>query len=202
MPTGRPTADLQARLHQAAHRVLLRDGAAALTSRAVTTEAGLAKGILHRHFADFDTFLATLVLAQIEHIEDLAAQCRANAGSATVAENLTDALDAMLDPLTVALVVLVCSRTPLRHRLTLTTPTGTPLLTEATTQIGAYLTAERGLGRIPITTDVDRLAITLVGSAHLLQLGATTSTHSDLQHLLTHLPQLQPDPSNTPASTA
>jgi len=114
-----------------------------------------------------------------------------------VAENLADALDAMLDPVTVALIVLVCSRKPLRHKLKLTTLIGTPLLAQATTQIGAYLTAERGLGRIPIDTDVDQLAITLVGSAHLVRLDAHASTPADFQHLLNHLLALQSDPSST-----
>ena len=185
VPTGTPTPDLTRRLHQAAQRVLLRDGAAALTSRAVTTEAGLAKGILHRHFPDFDTFLATLVLAQIELIEDLAHQLRARAGDANVAENVADALDTMLAPVTVELVVLVRSRHPLRRKLQLTTPAGTPLLAEITTHIAAYLTAERGLGRIPIQTDVDQLAVTLVGTAHLISLGAAAPT--DPRPLLTHL---------------
>ena len=161
MPTGTPTPDLTRRLHQAAQRVLLRDGAAALTSRAVTTEAGLAKGILHRHFPDFDTFLATLVLAQIERIEDLAHQLRAHAGDGDVAENIAGALDTMLDPVTVELVVLIRSRHTLRHKLQLTTPAGTPLLAETTRHITAYLTAERGLGRIPTSTEIE------IGRAHV-----------------------------------
>src|SRR5438094_126818 len=36
----------------AAERILLRDGPHALTSRAVTTEAGVAKDVLHRHYSD------------------------------------------------------------------------------------------------------------------------------------------------------
>src|SRR5689334_3785252 len=62
VPTGIALRDVREQLFDAAERVLLRDGAAALTSRAVTTEAGVAKGVLHRHFADFDAFLAELVL--------------------------------------------------------------------------------------------------------------------------------------------
>jgi AcrR family transcriptional regulator len=199
VPTGTPTPDLTRRLHQAAQRVLLRDGAAALTSRAVTTEAGLAKGILHRHFPDFDTFLATLVLAQLELLEDLADQLRAHAGDANVAENVAGALDTMLAPVTVELVVLVRSRLPLRRKLQLTTPAGTPLLAETTTHIAAYLTAERGLGRIAIQTDVDQLAVTLVGTAHLTRLDAATPT--DLRALLAHLVVANSDPPNPQRST-
>ena len=50
-------------LFDAAERVLL--GTRALTSRAVTEEAAVAKGVLHRHFADFDAFLFELVVDRI-----------------------------------------------------------------------------------------------------------------------------------------
>jgi hypothetical protein len=37
--------------------------------------------------------------------------------------------------------------------------------------VSAYLTAERGLGRIALSADVDMLAMLLVGGAHLLTAG-------------------------------
>ena len=76
MPTGVALRDPRQQLFDAAERVLLRDGATALTSRAVTTEAGVAKGVLHRHFADFDAFLAELVLDRIARVEAQAAALR------------------------------------------------------------------------------------------------------------------------------
>lgn len=44
MPTGVHVRDARRQLFEAAERVLLRDGANALTSRAVTDETGCAKG--------------------------------------------------------------------------------------------------------------------------------------------------------------
>lgn len=171
VPTGIPIPDIRDQLFDAAQRVLLRDGPSALTSRAVTTEAGVAKGILHRHFPDFDTFLAALVLTHIEELDTRSHQLRASAGTETVTHNLARSLAAALDPIAVQLIGLICSRQRLLNRLRLTTPQGIPLATEITKMITAYLTAERGLGRIALTTDVDALAITLVGSAHLLAAG-------------------------------
>jgi hypothetical protein len=43
-----------------------------------------------------------------------------------------------------------------------------PLVGEGTAMIADYLTAERGLGRIAADADVDALAPTLIGAAHLL----------------------------------
>ena len=57
MPTGVAIRDVRQQLFAAAERVLLRDGPSGLTSRAVTAEAGCAKGVLHRHFADFPLFV-------------------------------------------------------------------------------------------------------------------------------------------------
>jgi AcrR family transcriptional regulator len=163
--------DAREQLFDAAERVLLRDGPSGLTSRAVTTEAGCAKGVLHRHFADFDAFLAELVRDRIARIDDQAAALRAAAGSGTVAGNLTEALTALFATVAVAIVGLVTSRHELLARLRATTPTGIPGLTEATAMIAAYLTAERELGRIAPGADVKTLAPTLVGAAHLLFAG-------------------------------
>jgi len=187
VPTGVPIPAIRDRLFDAAERVLVRDGPDALTSRAVTTEAGVAKGILHRHFVDFDTFLAALVLTRIERLDTRSETLGACAGTAAVVDNIAGALAATLDPTATAIVSLVCSRHALLDRLRLTTPTGIPLLTETTRMIAAYLTAERGLGRIPLETDVDSLAVLLVGGAHLLTAGRgdTPPDADDLRDLAT-----------------
>ncbi len=168
MPTGIPIHDIREQLFDAAERVLLREGPAALTSRAVTTEARVAKGILHRHFPDFGTFLAALVLTHVERFDTQSRQLRAAAGTGTVTDNLARALSAALDPGAIRIISLVCSRRELLTRLRLIAPAGVPLLTDTAKMIAAYLTAERGLGRIPNEVDVDSLAILLVGATHLL----------------------------------
>ncbi|MEV4393819.1 TetR family transcriptional regulator [Nonomuraea sp. NPDC049607] len=172
MPTGVALRDVREQLFDAAERVLLRDGPNALTSRAVTTEAGCAKGVLHRHFADFDAFLADLVTDRIRRVEAQSAALRESAGTGTVAGNLTLALLELFGSVAVAVVGLVISRDGLRARLRQAGSSGIPLLTEATTMIAAYLTAEREMGRIAVDADVDALALTLIGSGHLLFAGS------------------------------
>ena len=168
MPTGVAIRDAREQLFGAAERVLLRDGPNALTSRAVTTEAGCAKGVLHRHFADFDAFLAELVLDRIARIGGQAAALRESAGTGTVAGNLTAALTDLFGSVAVAIVALITFRDDLRARLRQARPAGVPLLTEATAMIASYLTAERELGRIAADADVGTLAPTLIGAGHLL----------------------------------
>ncbi|MCC3773383.1 TetR/AcrR family transcriptional regulator [Streptomyces sp. UNOB3_S3] len=168
MPTGVAIGDARQQLFDSAERILLRDGPNALTSRAVTTEAGCAKGVLHRHFADFDAFLAELVLDRIARIDDQAGALRASAGTGTVTGNLAGALTELFESVAVAIVALITFRDELRARLRRAGSTGVPLLTEATAMIASYLTAEREAGRVTAGADVGTLAPTLVGAAHLL----------------------------------
>jgi AcrR family transcriptional regulator len=168
VPTGVAIRDVREQLFDAAERVLLRDGPSALTSRAVTTEAGCAKGVLHRHFDDFDAFLAELVLDRVERMDPQAAALRESAGTGTIADNLAEALTALFGSVAVAIVALVIFRDEVRARLRETWPVGVPVLTEAAVMIASYLAGERDLGRIAADADVDALAAMLIGTGHLL----------------------------------
>jgi AcrR family transcriptional regulator len=178
--TGVAIRDVREQLFGAAERVLLRDGPNALTSRAVTTEAGCAKGVLHRHFTDFDGFLAEFVLDRIHRMDPQAAALRESAGTGTVADNLTNALTALFESVAVSIVALVTFRDELRARLRETWPAGVPVRTEAAEMIAAYLTAERDLGRIAANAEVDMLAPVLIGAGHLL-FADRTGTRPDAQ---------------------
>ncbi|MCK2215405.1 TetR family transcriptional regulator [Actinomadura sp. ATCC 31491] len=169
MPTGVALRDVRRQLFEAAGRVLFRDGASGLTSRAVTEEAGVAKGVLHRHFDDFDDFLAELVSERIAALDGPAADLRAGAGTGAVADRLTAALIHLFDPVTVSIVGLVVFRDELRARLRRAHPApGIPLLTQAASVLSAYLRDERAMGRLAADADVDALALALIGAAHLL----------------------------------
>jgi AcrR family transcriptional regulator len=168
VPTGVAIRDPRGQLFDAAERVLLRDGPGGLTSRAVTAEAGVAKGVLHRHFADFDEFLAELTLDYLARIVAQAAALRALAGTGTVAGNLAAALPDVFSPVILALIRVVIARDELRARLRAATGSRIPLLSESTALVAGYLAAERDLGRVAAGTDVSTLAPTLIGAVHLL----------------------------------
>jgi AcrR family transcriptional regulator len=168
MPTGIALRDAREQLFDAAERVLLRDGPNALTSRAVTTEAGVAKGVLHRHFVDFDAFLLELVLDRSTRIEQQGEELLESAGTRTVTDNLEDALIVLFGSVAVGIVALLIFRDDLRQRLRALRPTGVPVLSEAGSMIAAYLAAERTLGRVRADADLNTLAPTLIGAGHLL----------------------------------
>lgn len=125
--------------------------------------------MLHRHFADFDAFLAELVLGRVQRLDAVSAGLRAAAGSGSVTDHLTGALAEVFDAVGVAVVSLVIARDELRARLRASgSPAGVPLLTEAAAVLAAYLAAERDLGRVAPGADPAVLAPTLLGAAHLL----------------------------------
>jgi AcrR family transcriptional regulator len=161
-------SDPKEQLFEAAERVLVSAGPSGLTSRAVTTEAGCAKGVLHRHFSDFDTFLADLVIARAEQIHEQSAALTETAGTGNVASNLTTAMIGVFGPVAVSILGLVISRDGLRERLRDRGAERIPIAVEATAMVARYLSAEKGLGRVVPGADVDALAPTLIGAAHLL----------------------------------
>jgi AcrR family transcriptional regulator len=168
VPTGVAIRDPRGQLFDAAERVLLRDGPGALTSRAVTAEAGVAKGVLHRHFPDFDAFLAELALDRIARIDRQGADLRAAAGTGSVVGNLAAALRELFSPAVLALVRLVIARDELRDRLRAATGSRLPVVSESVAMVRGYLAAELDLGRIAPGADLETLAPMLTSSAHML----------------------------------
>jgi hypothetical protein len=73
------------------------------------------------------------------------------------------------------MVSLITFRDELRARLRQTWPAGVSVLTEAVHMVAAYLTTERDLGRIAADAEIDVLAPTLIGAAHLLYADRTGS---------------------------
>jgi len=171
VPTGVPVRNARDQLFDAAERVLLRDGPSALTSRSVTTEAGVAKGVLHRHFTDFDAFLAELVLDRVEHVGRQAADLQDGAGAGSVVDNLTRALTDLFGPVALEIIGLLMSRNELRAQLSESGAGRLPVIGQGTAMIAAYLNAERDLGRIAADADIRALAPTLIGAGHLLFAG-------------------------------
>ncbi|UQX04423.1 TetR/AcrR family transcriptional regulator [Streptomyces sp. RerS4] len=189
-PRGVAIEDLRERLFAAAERVVAGDGAAALTSRAVTEEAGCAKGVLHAHFAGLDEFVADLVLHRFAITAAAAADLPSRAGAGTVHGHLADVASTVLalDPGVVGLAV---TRPAAARRVREAWQAGAPGFTAVQTAVGDYLRAEQGLGRVPDGLDVDSTALALVGTLHHLLMTAPTDarpiTTAQVERLITAL---------------
>lgn len=174
MPTGIAIRDPRQQLFAAAESVLLRSGPEALTSRAVTEEAGVAKGVLHRHFADFDAFLTDYIQDRARRVTEQDERLRARAGQGEVIDNLADAVYELFTPLATRIVALVSFRDGVRARLRAAGMRGIPVLGEGQRMLAGYLAAERELGRVLPDTDTDLMALMLIGTLHM-----TYADHGD-----------------------
>ena len=166
-PRGVAIPGVREQLFRATDRLLASAGPMALTTRAITGEAGVANGVLHRHFHDLDTFLAEFAADRLQAIADTAATLPARAGQGTVIGNLTDATLALFGSSALALVNLVASRPALGTALEHVTTAGSGL-GDVEKHFTAYLEAEKRLGRIAADADTQTIAFTLLGSVHHL----------------------------------
>lgn len=167
-PTGTAITDVREMLFTAAERVLQRDGPGGLTSRAVTDEAGCAKGVLHNHFGDLDGFLVEFIIDRRRRVADGFAHLRSEAGKGSVVGNLSTALTSLFGSTALELLNLSRSRAALVVRLRQAEPGARPLFSDVEATLAAYLDAEQQLGRVPAQADTRMLAFTLLGSIHHL----------------------------------
>jgi AcrR family transcriptional regulator len=142
-----------------------------LTSRAITTEAACAKGVLHKHFVDTDAFIAAFVEDRIQSVGQLSASLRESSGTGDVTDNISEFLISLFDSVALEIVALLFAKDTLRSGLRTNGYVGIPLLTQATVAIAEYLSAERKGGRIQLDADINMLAFNVMGSAHLLFAG-------------------------------
>lgn len=189
MPRGVAIPEVREQLFAAADRVLARDGAAGLTTRAVTAEAGVANGVLHRHFRDLDEFLASFVASRLQEIADDAAALPGRAGHDSVTGNLTEATMAVFGENAQALMSLVATKPELGAALEHDAGQAAGL-GDIERHFVAYLDAEKKLGRIGPCADAETLAFTLLGSVHHLVLtgrGGATGLRPQVRRIVAAL---------------
>ncbi|MFF8990165.1 TetR/AcrR family transcriptional regulator [Streptomyces sp. NPDC014983] len=175
-PRGVATPDVRERLFAAAERVVERDGPGALTSRAVTTEAGCAKGLLHAHFEGLDAFVAELCLDRFARTAVKARELSGRAGQGTVARNLDAVVLALFDSGGPALSGLAMTRPAAASRVRAALEGGAPGFTAIEEAVTGYLEAEQGLGRVAATVDPRTAALAIVGTAHHLLMTSRPGT--------------------------
>ncbi|MFF8845816.1 TetR/AcrR family transcriptional regulator [Streptomyces sp. NPDC015127] len=168
-PRGVAVPNARERLFAAAERVVAAAGPGALTSRAITDEAGCSKGLLHAHFAGgLDEFVAELVLDRFARTAALAADLPARAGTDTVAANLSGVASALLTATGPDVSGLALTRPGAAERFRDAMASGAPGFAAIQESVTRYLDAERSLGRVPEDLDTSAAALALVGTVHHL----------------------------------
>jgi AcrR family transcriptional regulator len=167
-PRGVAIPAVREQLFDATDRILGRDGPNAVTTRAITDEAGCAKGILHNHFTDLDGFLAAYALDRINSLTERAQTLPALVGLHTVVDNLVTVIVDLFGSGAAAVASLMTARPALLAQLGATGAGIDPVFDDVERVFAAYLEAEKQLGRIPAEADAEMLAFTLLGSSHHL----------------------------------
>ncbi|MYR55855.1 TetR family transcriptional regulator [Streptomyces sp. SID625] len=175
-PRGVATPDVRERLFEAAERVVERDGPGALTSRAVTTEAGCAKGLLHTHFAGLDEFVAELCLDRFARTARKARALSETVGRGTVAGNLEAVVLALFDSGGPALSGLAMTRPVAASRIRAALEGGAPGFGAIQEAVTGCVEAEQALGRVARSVDPAMVALAVVGTAHHLLLTSWPGT--------------------------
>lgn len=166
MPRGVAIPELRDRLFRAAERLLVRDGPIGLSTRAITTEADCAKGVLHNHFTDLDGFLAEFVLTRFRAALHDVAELQGKAGQATVRDNLVESAFSLLGTPVLAAHSVLVFRPSLAARLHEIHGHQSPNLADLERVFTAYLDAEKELGRVLAGTDTKAVALTLTATVH------------------------------------
>ncbi|MFJ9848034.1 TetR/AcrR family transcriptional regulator [Streptomyces sp. NPDC101150] len=167
-PRGVAIPDVRERLFAAAERVLAREGPGGLTGRAITAEAGCAKGLLNVHFAGLDEFIAELCLDRFGRTARTAGELPARAGRGTIAENLVAVARVLLDSVGPTVATLALTRPAAFLRVRQALEAGAPGFAAIEEAIAAYLRAEQRLGRLAAGADTGTVALALVGTVHHL----------------------------------
>jgi AcrR family transcriptional regulator len=187
MPRGVTILELRQQLFNAAEELIVGEGTARLSGRAITRAAGVATGLLNAHFGDLESFLAAYATNRAFEISALAAALQARAGMGTVTENLAGAVLAAPLPAMQALARLMVSRPELAAQVRAVLGDGAAGLDGVAAGIASYLAAEQQLGRVPASANCAALAVAITGALHRIVLTheATPATGERIQAAVT-----------------
>lgn len=172
MPRGVAIPEVRQQLFAAVERVILRDGPARLSGRAITAEAAVATGLLYAHFNDLDDFLVGYVVDRSFTIAANAKSLPGEAGRGDVAQNLSRTLLAVPINGAKALARLVAARPELAAGARSVLGDGNTGIDVVASAVADFLAAEKRLGRVDGAADVVALAEVVAGVFHHLVLAA------------------------------
>jgi AcrR family transcriptional regulator len=162
------TRRLRAELLEHARTIVRRDGAAALTMRALAAEAGVSVGLPYKVFADRREIVTEIVRGEIIALRAATEELVATAGRGTVGDNLTHFAEAILDSPAAPLARELHSDDQLLGSVTGAADEAGVGPTGLVSVLGRYLVAEQQAGRVAGHVDTDAIAFLLAGALHNL----------------------------------
>lgn len=192
-PPRRPaeeTAALRASLVDHARQLVQRSGPAALTMRALASEAGCAVGLPYTVFADRSELVVEICWAEFERLSQTYEELVAAAGTGTVAVTLSRFAELLLDSPAVALVHEVIEDRELNEAVAARvhqSGVGPGSMEEI---VARYVVAEKVAGRVDDAVDADAVAFLFVGAIHNLVVSGDAYPQSGRSELRQHIDAL------------
>jgi AcrR family transcriptional regulator len=162
------TQELRAALLEHAQRLVSRDGASALTMRALASEAGVSLGLLYKIFADRREIVDEIVSAEVRRFGAAAETLLNRVGTYTVGDNLIGFASIVLNSPAASLAQeLHADDQRLESASRVAERTGlSPALFPAV--LADYLTAEQRAGRVRDNIDCEAFGFLIAGALHNL----------------------------------
>jgi AcrR family transcriptional regulator len=199
------TRRLRAELLEHASTIVRRDGAAALTMRALAAEAGVSLGLPYKVFADRREIVTEIVRGEINTLRAATEELVATAGRGTVGDNLTHFAEAILDSPAAPLARELHSDDQLLGSVTGAAEEAGVGPTGLVSVLGRYLVVEQQAGRVAGHVDTDAIAFLLAGALHNLLIAGPAWPRPNQWELKRNLAgiaaAMAADPSTTWAAT-
>ncbi|MEO5839017.1 MAG: TetR/AcrR family transcriptional regulator [Acidimicrobiales bacterium] len=162
------TTALRASLVGHARRLIARDGASALTMRALAAEAGCAVGLPYKVFTDRSDLVAEICHAEFNRLADASGELVTRAGTRTVGANLAWFAEQLLGSPAVSLAHEVLADQSLAKVVTARVHQSGVGPGAFETVFANYLAAEQQAGRVASDIDEKAFGFVLAGAIHNL----------------------------------
>lgn len=165
--TPETTRQLRDSLIEHAQRLVSREGAAALTMRALAKEAGCAVGLPYKVFANREALVAELILAEFRRLRSAFDELVASAGTGTVGDNLARYAEVLLESPAVRLAHEI-HHDPELSKAVDADAVETGLVARLESTVVEYLAAEKSLGRVDRGVEPRAFGFLIAGAVHNL----------------------------------
>lgn len=169
--TAESTGKLRDNLIRCAQRLVARDGAGALTMRALAAEAGCALGLPYKVFASREELIAELIRIEYARLRDEFARLIASAGTGTVGGNLGRYAELLIESPVVSLAPEL-HRDEALSKAVEEEAVEAGLVTAVESVVVQYLAAEKRRGRVAVGVDEHAFGFLIAGAVHNLLISA------------------------------
>jgi AcrR family transcriptional regulator len=166
--TAQSTEALRSSLVDHARHLIAREGAEALTMRALAAEAGCAVGLPYKVFADRHALVVEICHAEFQRLSAASEQLAARAGWGTVGANLVWFAELLLDSPAVGLTKEILADGTLDHAVAESVHATGAGPGDFESLIADYLALEQEAGRVRREVDASAFGFLIASAVHNL----------------------------------